>query len=59
MFLGKNIHLRSELTKSLSSVRPPGVVTFRSRVKGQVNIFGGIFDVKFFPYSASVKAVNY
>ena len=43
MFLGKNVHVRSELTKNLSSVRPPGVVTFRSRVKGQVNSFGSIF----------------
>ena len=48
MFLGKNIHLRSELTKSLSSVRPPGVVTFRSRVKGQVNIFGVYLTLNFF-----------
>ena len=42
MFLGKNVHLGSELTKSFSSVRLLGVVMFRSRVKGYVNNFAVI-----------------
>ena len=33
MPLCKNVHLESELTKSLSSVRRPVVVRFRSQVK--------------------------
>ena len=56
------MHLGSELTKSLSSVRLLGVVKFRSRVKRQVNIFGSNFfylNVKIFSYSFSEKAMNY
>ena len=41
MFLGKNVHVGSELTKSLSGVRLLGVVRFKSGVK--VNIFGSKF----------------
>ena len=44
VFPGKNLHLGSGLTKSLSSVRLPGVVRFRSLVMGKfTNIFGSIF----------------
>ena len=35
LFLGKNVHLGPELTKSLSSVRLLGMVRSRSRVKGK------------------------
>ena len=56
MFLGKNVHPGSELTKSLSSVCL-GVV---GRVKSQVNIFG-IFlpDVNDFSFSFSERTMNY
>ena len=43
MFLGKNVHLGSELTKSLCSVRLVGVVRFRLHVTGKINIFGSKF----------------
>ena len=47
----QNIHLGSELTKRLSGVHRLGVVRFRKRVKGKVNIFSEFFfylTLKFF-----------
>ena len=43
VFLGQNVHVGPELTKSLSSTRLLGVVRFRSRVKRSANIFGSNF----------------
>ena len=40
VFLGKNVHLGSELTKCFSSVCLLEVVRFRSQVKDYVDIFG-------------------
>ena len=50
MFLGKNVHLGSELTKSLFSVRLLEVVGFAPLVKGWVTFLAVFFlpDVKFF-----------
>ena len=61
MFLCENVHLGSELALLIkSSVRLPGVVRFRSPVKGRVNIFDNIFflpDVKNFSSSFIGKAM--
>ena len=60
MFLGKNVRLGSELTRSLSSACLPEVVRFRSRVKSKKTFLAVMFlpDVKTFSYSFSGKAIN-